>query len=560
MTPPESGAIRERPERETRKRPNVVLRRIREEERRETRQEFADAMTRAAARLGEQASPSERYVARLEDGDIRYPHPAYRRVLAELCQRPFAELGFVRPGQDMAPSDVPGRDAAVMDDQDDSGLAVTPLQAARRDKGWSQGRAVWEITNLAAKKKMTVASARSLKTQLSRWENGHYVPDEFYRPLLCELFGLSPRELGGKKQASPPVGREIAFWTDVGALVMATAHESGDKAADHAGRLVPDASIDYLRAHVIYLARNFGSISPIAFLSECRESRDLALRLEERTKRPGQSADLYLITGQLCALMAEASFDLGIWPAVIEQSHASSLYAEMIGYRSLQSWALGMQAITAYWRGRAAEGVKLAEAGVALAPAGSARAHLHSVLARAWSHVGDPERTRAALALADRDRDGIGDSGGDELRDVIGGQFAWGPARQTMSAASALLAIGDAFQSAERAREAIRLQPEDQAGQRVSVLARADLAYAELAQGHADAVEETLTPIWELESGQRRYGLVERLGNISVALAGKSHSARPRMAKNLIGRIAAFTAVAAPKALPPGAAIVPGSE
>jgi hypothetical protein len=46
------------------------------------------------------------------------------------------------------------------------------------------------------------------------------------------------------------------------------------------------------------------------------------------------------------------------------------------------------------------------------------------------------------------------------------------------------------------------LQPEDQAGQRVSALARADLAYAELAQGHAEVAEETLAPIWELESGQ----------------------------------------------------------
>jgi hypothetical protein len=205
---------------------------------------------------------------------------------------------------------------------------------------------------------------------------------------------------------------------------MAAAHESGDRAADDAGKLVPDASIDYLRSQVTHLARNFGDVPPIMFVAECRRSRDLALRLVERTKRPGQSGDLYLVAGLLCALTAEASFDLGVWPAVIEQSHAASLYGEMIGYRSLQSWALGMQAITAYWRGRPDEAVKLADAGVALAPPGSPRAHLHSVSARAWAHAGDADRTRAALALADRDRDDIGDSGSDELRDVIGGQFA----------------------------------------------------------------------------------------------------------------------------------------
>jgi tetratricopeptide (TPR) repeat protein len=78
--------------------PNLTLRRVREAERRETRAEFADALARKAAELGEAVSPSERYVARLEDGDIRRPHPAYRRVLTALCRRPITELGFTSPG------------------------------------------------------------------------------------------------------------------------------------------------------------------------------------------------------------------------------------------------------------------------------------------------------------------------------------------------------------------------------------------------------------------------------------------------------------------------------
>src|ERR1022692_3075324 len=74
--------------------PNLVLRRIREEERQESRREFADALERTALKLGEAVSPSERYIARLEDGEVGYPSPAYRRVLTELCQRPIAQLGF----------------------------------------------------------------------------------------------------------------------------------------------------------------------------------------------------------------------------------------------------------------------------------------------------------------------------------------------------------------------------------------------------------------------------------------------------------------------------------
>jgi hypothetical protein len=77
--------------------PNAVLRRIREQERQATRSEFADAMARKAQEIGETVSPSERYIARLEDGDISYPNPAYRRVLIALCGRPISQLGFASP-------------------------------------------------------------------------------------------------------------------------------------------------------------------------------------------------------------------------------------------------------------------------------------------------------------------------------------------------------------------------------------------------------------------------------------------------------------------------------
>jgi hypothetical protein len=155
-----------------------------------------------------------------------------------------------------------------------------------------------------------------------------------------------------RKKRSSAAGYQRATpnrpWIDVGALVMAAAHESSDRAADDIGKLVPEASIEYLRSEVIRLARGFGDVSPLQFLAECRSSRDLAFQLVERTHRPGQSADLYLTIGQLCALMAEASFDLAVWPAAIEQAHAASVYGEMIGHPSLQAWAFGMQAITTY--------------------------------------------------------------------------------------------------------------------------------------------------------------------------------------------------------------------
>jgi tetratricopeptide (TPR) repeat protein len=76
------------------KEPNLVLRRIREQERHQSRAEFAESLAATAKGLGDSLTPSERYIARLEDGDIRYPNPAYRRALAELCGKPIYDLGF----------------------------------------------------------------------------------------------------------------------------------------------------------------------------------------------------------------------------------------------------------------------------------------------------------------------------------------------------------------------------------------------------------------------------------------------------------------------------------
>ena len=85
----------------------------------------------------------------------------------------------------------------------------------------------------------------------------------------------------------------------------------------------------------------------------------------------------------------------------------------------------------------------------------------------------------------------------------------------------------------------------------MSILARADLACAELARDQTDAAEAALGPIWELEPAQRRFGLVQRLGNISDALA-KPPFARSKPMAALIERITVFSADATSRALPPG--------
>ncbi|MBC3193593.1 helix-turn-helix transcriptional regulator [Pseudonocardia sp. C8] len=74
--------------------------------------------------------------------------------------------------------------------------ARSALRAARQERGWSQTDAARRLAELAARRGGSTARPGSLKTQLSRWENGHATPAPEHRALLVELYGGTPAELG----------------------------------------------------------------------------------------------------------------------------------------------------------------------------------------------------------------------------------------------------------------------------------------------------------------------------------------------------------------------------
>ncbi len=362
------------------------------------------------------------------------------------------------------------------------------------------------------------------------------------------LSGVLAAASGGSAVRMPAAAGN-GEWIDVGDLVMAVAEESSDRVAADAGRLVPSSRIEQLHLDVQRLARRYSQVPPLAFLAETRRMRDQAHRLARRTCRPGQLTELYVVTGQACALMSVASFDLAVWPAAIEQAHAALVFAEMADDRGLQAWARGMQGLIANWCGRPQEAAQLVSAGLVLASSGTGRARLHCISARAWSQLGAEGKTREAITAADRERELIGDGGEDELHDRIAGEFGWGPARQAMCTASALLRIGDPDRAAERAADAIRLHPADQTGSLVDMTARVDMAHAELARGRLDAAEAALAPVWPVAPEHRRHSLVGRLEGVAGALAEPRY-VRARAAAALTDQIRVFAENSAPRTLP----------
>ncbi|GAA3833983.1 hypothetical protein GCM10022206_85250 [Streptomyces chiangmaiensis] len=53
-----------------------------------------------------------------------------------------------------------------------------------------------ELRQAVARRGHQLPSDASVKRRIASWENGHSVPDDFYGPLLCEVYDLTAAELG----------------------------------------------------------------------------------------------------------------------------------------------------------------------------------------------------------------------------------------------------------------------------------------------------------------------------------------------------------------------------
>ncbi|MGH3822129.1 MAG: tetratricopeptide repeat protein [Pseudonocardiaceae bacterium] len=73
---------------------------------------------------------------------------------------------------------------------------MTSLQAVRRQLGYTAAQVIDLLTRRADALRLPIANKASLKTKLSRWENGKEQPSEIYRRLFREIYGRTNAELG----------------------------------------------------------------------------------------------------------------------------------------------------------------------------------------------------------------------------------------------------------------------------------------------------------------------------------------------------------------------------
>lgn len=350
--------------------------------------------------------------------------------------------------------------------------------------------------------------------------------------------------------ASGFAGSPSDAYVEVERSIMDAARETSEHAMDAGAWAVSDATVEQLRDDATRIARTFTQLTPAVAVSETLRVRNLAVGLLERTRRPRQQQELYLVVAQAAALLASESVDLGLWRSAREYARAAYTYGEVIGHDGVRAYARGMQATIAYWTGQPAEAVEYAEAAVALAPAGVARVRALSVLARAWSHRGAGDEVKQAITAAEDAR--VAD-GRDLLHDIVGGEFGYTAAHQARSTSTAWLQVGRAEPAIAAAATALELagnQPGDP-WSTVPAEARVDLATCQLLAGQLDDARDTLAPLWSMPASWRRIGLVGRVYRVQRVLAEPTWRGVPkaqRMAQLAAGFVGAH---GAPPALPP---------
>lgn len=300
-------------------------------------------------------------------------------------------------------------------------------------------------------------------------------------------------------------------------LLVNAGRESVEHAIEAASALDPSA-LEHLTAAAGRAAHAYYVAPPLAMLTDLVQLRDTIYEQLDRTHKPRQQAELYLLAGQVCGLLSSVSWDMGHADVAEEQARATHTYGSVIDHPSLCAWARALQVTVAFWSGQPRRAVRIAASALETAPPGTARVRLHSVHARALALIGAKQEVAAALDAAADELDRAGD---DPFLDEIGGELAFDRSRRALCAGASYVALGDGKRAETEATTALELFGQMPKGLRWSAGeygARIDLATARVLSGELAGAQEALVPVFELEPERRTEALSSRLTSLSRML------------------------------------------
>jgi hypothetical protein len=366
---------------------------------------------------------------------------------------------------------------------------------------------------LQAKKIGEGPSVHVSERQAKRWLGGGApLPRAVSCRVLERWFGEPIERLLGP----PEIEISRAEVTEEEFLVSA-ARESVDHAIESSSALDPSA-LEHLQAAAGRAAVAYYVTPSLGMLTDLVKLRNTVYEQLDRTHKPRQQADLYLIAGQVCGLLSSVSWDLGHSDVAEEQARAAHTYGNVIDHHSLSAWARALQVTVAFWSGKPRRATGIATAALERAPSGTARARLHSVNARALALIGARQEVQIELNKAS---DELDVAGGDDFLDEIGGELGFDRARRALCAGSAYVALGDGTQAETEAMGALDLfreMPEASRWATGELSARIDLGTARTLRGDLAGAEDALLPVLDLDPSRRTEALSQRMQGLGRIL------------------------------------------
>jgi transcriptional regulator with XRE-family HTH domain len=378
--------------------------------------------------------------------------------------------------------------------------------------------------------------------QAKRWLAGQ---SELPRPAACRVLAHWWGESAATLLGPPLAEVEPACARTEEELIVTAGRESVEHALTAASALDPSA-LEQLHAEAQRAARSYYTTSPLVLLGDLVRLRNTVYAQLDRTQKPRQQAELYLIGGQVCGLLSSVSWDLGHPDVADEQARAAHTYGSIIDHPSLQAWARALQVTVTFWSGRPRRAVAIAESALVTAPPGTARARLHSVHARALSMIGARQEVATEL---DRSADELDRAGDDHFLDEIGGELAFDRARRALCAGASYVCLGDGDRAATEAATALELFAAKSPTQRWvagALGAQVDLGTARTLRGDLAGTEEALSPVFDLAPERRTEALIRRLITLTHALGGTRYRGAVE-ARRLGEQIEDFTAASLAK-------------
>ncbi|MEQ4717935.1 hypothetical protein [Nonomuraea sp. B19D2] len=495
--------------------------------------------------------------------------PDLSRLLADRRWRGFFSLGRVGPTV---------RARAVASDRKAS-MDETVLWQLARDQGLLPYRSFSRAFHETGKNRGYPGLSISSR-QWKRWLRGEVqtapypqacdVLEHMFKRPIAELLARRP---SSTSDGPPELGRAPRLPVRLlGATVdqpkgmyemMMDAADQSREAAAEAELELGQAAMEQLEDDVVLLARTYLLRPPMEAFPDLVARRDQVRAMREETRRPDQLSDLYRLESVASILMAEACIDLGQTRHATDHARAAWSAAKNIGHVPLAVWARGMMATSAYWSGQPRDAVTAITRAEQHHPVGIAAARVHSIAARAWSHLGDKDKTVAAIRAAMEAR--AADRGGDDLQ-AIGGVFDWDPVREQRCFSSALLQLlqvrGQEFEPAavrqftsrilEHTRTALadaRALPADQRSLMVEATIGIEMTTAFVILGDLLNARQTMNDVLELPANKRTFPVVHRLKGLHQQLVLTQQT---QQAESLNSDVTTFMQASTVRALPPG--------